>query len=300
MPACCTASFLLVVVFSAWAAFCPRPALAEIGHLQGEICGEVTTDSAILQSRLTGAAIDSASDVPGARGTARFEIADNSDFEAAIETAWIEADPDYDYVIKTRVTGLSPNTRYYYRLVFGPHRQQITRGPTRTFKTHPGRGVSVRTSFVVVTGMNYAFFHQGRDAKGSRAYRGKDKHLGYPALEAIRKLKPDFFVGTGDNVYYDCPARSRAKTAAELRKKWHEQFVQPRYVRLFAEVPTYWEKDDHDHRYNDNDNTTDRAPSSELGIRIFKEQVPVTDPADPHAVTYRPRLPQPQPYARRS
>ncbi len=56
---------------------------------------------------------------------------------------------------------------------------------------------------------------------------------------------------------------------------------------LFAEVPTYWEKDDHDHRYNDNDNTGDRKPSSELGIRVFREQVPIVDPKDPDAVTYR-------------
>jgi alkaline phosphatase/alkaline phosphatase D len=73
-----------------------------------------------------------------------------------------------------------------------------------------------------------------------------------------------------------------------LRRKWHQQLVQPRFAQLFAEVPTYWEKDDHDYRYNDCDNTApDEQPSPELGRRIFREQVPVVDPDDANARTYR-------------
>jgi len=264
-----------------------RSARAEIAHLEGEMAGEVSTTSVILQSRLTGPKLDENGDVPGAEGVGRFEVAEVRDFKGSICTPWIKANPTYDYIVKSKVTGLEPGTRYYYRLVFGADPEHVDRGPTRTFRTNPGRDAAARTSFVVVTGMNYAFFHFGRGGKAQTAYQGDDKHLGYPALAAILKLKPDFFVGTGDNVYYDHPAKGRAKTPAEMRKKWHEQFVQPRYVELFAEVPTYWEKDDHDHRYNDCDNTGDKPPSSELGIQIFREQVPVVDPNDPDAVTYR-------------
>ncbi|MBP90065.1 MAG: alkaline phosphatase [Planctomycetaceae bacterium] len=96
----------------------------------------------------------------------------------------------------------------------------------------------------------------------------------------------DFFVGTGDNVYYDTRP-SFAKSLAELRQKWYEQFVQSRYVELFRNVPTYWEKDDHDHRYNDCDRAGDREPSSDLGIATFREQVPIVDPTDANAKTYR-------------
>jgi alkaline phosphatase D len=204
-----------------------------------------------------------------------------------VTTPWLKADPEDDYVVKTKVTGLEPNTRYCYRLVFGEDAEHAQQGPARTFRTLPGREAVARTSFVVVTGMNYASFHRGRQAKPETGYQGPDKQLGYPALATMLEVKPDFFVGTGDNVYYDSPSKGRAQTAAQMRKKWHEQFVQPRYVELFARVPTYWEKDDHDHRYNDNDNTGDKPPSSELGIRIFREQVPVVDPKDPDAVTYR-------------
>jgi alkaline phosphatase/alkaline phosphatase D len=63
--------------------------------------------------------------------------------------------------------------------------------------------------------------------------------------------------------------------------------VQQRFVKLFRHVPTYWEKDDHDHRYNDCDRAGDRLPSNELGIATFREQVPVVDLNDPNAKTYR-------------
>jgi alkaline phosphatase/alkaline phosphatase D len=80
--------------------------------------------------------------------------------------------------------------------------------------------------------------------------------------------------------------RPAARTEEQLRKKWHEQFVQPRFVELFSQVPVYFQKDDHDFRYNDCDAFTEQAPSSELGARIFLEQVPLADPeGDPK--TYR-------------
>ncbi len=264
----------------------PRPSLAEIDHLQGEMSGEVTSQSVILQSRLTASKLDAAGDVPGATGFARFQIADNADFKKATHTEWIKAAADYDYVVKSSVSGLKPVTRYYYRIEFGEDQQHTRHGPIRTFRTHYAAEQIARHSFVVVTGMNYHYFHYAGPGK-RRAYTGRDKQLGYPALASILKLNPNFFVGTGDNVYYDSPRETAAKTAAQLRKKWHEQFVQPRYVALFAQVPTYWEKDDHDFRYDDCDNTGNRPPSSELGIRIFKEQVPITDPKDASAVTYR-------------
>lgn len=50
-------------------------------------------------------------------------------------------------------------------------------------------------------------------------YAGPDGRLAYPALDAMRSLRPHFFVGTGDNVYYDTPDKFRAKTVPEMRQK---------------------------------------------------------------------------------
>lgn len=135
--------------------------------------------------------------------------------------------------------------------------------------------------------MNYSKFYFGVDSTGKRAYTGEDKELGYPGLSTILQMKPDFFVGTGDNVYYDFPPKTRTQTRSELRKKWHQQFVQPRYKQLFSQIPTYWEKDDHDHWYNDCDTTGNKKPSNRLGIRTFVEQLPIVDPGEKVPITYR-------------
>jgi len=269
-----------------------------VDHGQGEMAGRVTESSVILQSRLTKGEKLIDGDLPGCPGVARFELATDPEFKKSRKTRWIEASPDYDYIVKVKVDDLKPATRYYYRLLYGPTRTDITYGRTCSFSTLGGKKTVQPTRFAVVTGMNYFFFQEGPyDPK--RAYKGDDKHLGYPALEAIRKLEPDFFVGTGDNVYFDHPAQNqkgnrwtgqawsdRAKTEAEMRRKYHEQFVQPRYVDLFADVPTYWEVDDHDYRYNDCDNSGDKMPTPEMGARNFREQLPVVDPQDPAALTY--------------
>jgi alkaline phosphatase/alkaline phosphatase D len=286
--------FVLVCLFASLQA----GAASTPDHGQGEMAGRVTENSVILQSRLTKGNELIDGDLPGCPGVARFELATDTQFTDSRKTRWIEASSEYDYIVKVEVADLEPATKYYYRLLYGPNRSDISTGRTCSFNTLGGKKAVRQTKFVVVTGMNYFFFHEGPyNPKG--AYKGADKHLGYPALEAIRRLEPDFFVGTGDNVYFDHPAQNRkgdrwtglawsdrAKTEAEMRRKYHEQFIQPRYVELFADVPTYWEVDDHDYRYNDCDNTGDRMPGPEMGARNFREQLPVADPDNPAALTY--------------
>lgn len=52
-------------------------------------------------------------------------------------------------------------------------------------------------------------------------------------------------------------------------------------------MPTYWSKDDHDFRYNDSDNETDRLPLSKTGIDIFHEQVPIAPAGAKDPKSYR-------------
>jgi len=280
--------YLLAVVLSAAGVQAETPA---IYRAMGEMAGEVDASSVILQSRLTASTGLVDGDVPGVAGVASFEVSAAPDFASSRRTEWLSATAAQDFIVKAKVDGLTPNTRYYYRLHYGPNESAIQTGETGTFRTLQGADGVEPVSFVVVTGMNYVAFHHGKTKgsvrTGEDAYTGDDKALGFPALATIREMKPDFFVGTGDNVYYDSKDEWDASDAPNMRRKWHEQFVQPRFVALFREVATYWEKDDHDHRYNDCDLTGDRPPSSDLGIEIFREQVPVVDPADPDAKTYR-------------
>ncbi len=258
-----------------------------IGRLQGEMVGEVTATSAILQSRLTAMQLDENGDAPGKSGIGQFEVSTDSLFQNASFTPWLRAEASSDFIIKTRVENLASNTRYWYRLHWGEDERYTETGPAGSFTTLPGPEIEAETRFVVVTGMHYGRFRQSD--RGNQP----DAALGYPALVTILDREPHFFVGTGDNVYYD--HLPPVTTIEGMRKKWREQFVQQRYIDLFSRVPTYWEKDDHDLRYDDCDSTDTpkdpevvlELPAFDDGIRLFLEQVPIVDPSDENPVTYR-------------
>ena len=257
----------------------------EIYRAQGEMTGEISANSAIVQTRLTSVDRNVDGDVPGAVGVARFEYSASKSFEQSQFTLWNTSLAETDYIVKAVLRQLKPGTLYYYRVHYGANPDKIQTGPISSFRTLQGATGTDDISFVVVTGMMYGYFHK---TEGKKKGPRPDRAAGYPALKTMLDMDLDFFVGTGDNVYYDTrPRATFAKSQSELRQKWHEQFVQSRFVELFRNVPTYWEKDDHDHRYNDCDRSGNREPSSELGIATFREQMPIVDPADPKAKTYR-------------
>lgn len=253
----------------------PAPSL----HFQNEIAGEVTQNSVILHARLTVDGKVKSGDVKGRTGLGAFALSTKKNFQDALRTRWMPATPENDYIIKIKVTCLKPGTRYYYRLLSGQDPAMPEAGPTGTFRTLDKKGVPREVSFVAVTGMNQFSFKVCNFKK--------DAKLGFPALKAIVSHNPDFLVATGDNVYYDSPYIGRAKTEDKMRAKWHRQFATPRFAALFQNMSTYWEKDDHDHRYNDSDPCGEIEPSHELSARIFIEQVPVVDLKDKTPVTYR-------------
>jgi alkaline phosphatase D len=256
---------------------------ADIHRAQGEMTGEVSSTTAIVQTRLTAVDKNVDGDVQGAAGTVSFEYSTSKDFAKSVKTPGQEATADSDYIVKTVLRDLVPGTRYFYRVHFGPDAKNTKVGETCSFRTLAGKTGTKPVSFVVVTGMNYSKYHGGK-----RKFKGPnpERVSGFPSVQTMLSMDLDFFVGTGDNVYYD-GKDFFAKEQVDLRRKWHEQFVQQRFVKLFRNLPTYWEKDDHDHRYNDCDQAGNKLPSSVLGIATFREQMPVVDLNDRNARTYR-------------
>jgi alkaline phosphatase/alkaline phosphatase D len=264
----------------------------------GIMVGEMTDSSVVVQLRLTASGLVDR-DVPGMAGVVHFQLEiandDNTDSKK-VQVALAAA--DHDFIARVEWRKLAANTEYVCTTRIGANESSLLAGPTAYFRTLPGKSNSTAVRFVVVTGMNYAKFHgdQRIDRKQHliennrdlpKPYEGPDKHLGYPALASILALKPNFFVGTGDNVYYDTPDHPRAESLSELRQKWHEQFVQPRYVNLFARVPTYWEIDDHDYRIDDGDNSGDYLPSPAVGRAMMLEQLPIAPRRVAVPKTYR-------------
>ena len=230
-----------------------------------------------LQTRLTLAEqLDADGDLPGSAGVACFELSTQEDFLDGQRTPFQPTTEKHDFIIRAELTGLKPNTTYYFRACYGVSEATAQTGPSCSFKTLPGGAIDAPVRFIVGSCMNYNKFMHGKlgKARGPETATELDKRLGYPAFEAILKLRPDFFVGTGDIVYYDNPLRV-AKTVPQLRQCWHEQFRFPRMIEFFRSVPAYWSKDDHDFRFNESDNSTDRPPLPKTGIDMFREQLPL-------------------------
>lgn len=296
---------VLICIF--FLANCQDKPKATIYLAQGTMVGEVSDQGAILQTRLT--AVEDLTDghVPGKAGIVRFHYGKTTKMdENWAKSKWMKASAEHDYIVKTQLTDLAPDQVYHYLVEFGPDSSNTHRSEVASFRTHPGATSTAPVSFTVVTGMNYYHFHYG-NYDSTRQYTGADKALGYPALASMAALKPDYFIGTGDNVYFDHPAKRGFERAlkngknplsglfdgkevideAGMRRKYHVQFVQQRFKDLFGNVGTYWMKDDHDYRVNDSDPYTDFPISHELGIKNFREQLPVVYPPQSSKPTYR-------------
>jgi alkaline phosphatase D len=278
---------VLVIAAAFWLAGAMHA--APLFHTQGEIAGEPGADSVLLQSRLTASdRLNEERGVTGAPGVARFVIdrGAEADDSATVITPWAKAEPANDYIVRQLVTGLKADTRYRYRLEFGEDQAHTQKGPDRWFRTLPGARSTARLSFLMFNCMGWG---QYMDGYGNRLpYDGPDKMLGYPTLVHAQKYADShFFICAGDVVYYDTPRESTARTLPQLRAKWQQQFAMPRLAQFVGSLGSFWMKDDHDFRYDDADRTGTTEPLPELGIRVFKEQMPVVPREDFDRVTYR-------------
>lgn len=264
----------------------------------GVIVGEVTESSVIIQTRLTTGEILGQGDTEGLEGFVRFILEpvvkrSTSDFrqlralrraaEEDKQTREIRTSAEHDHIARACFEGLEANTTYECVAWIGENDEQLRRGPVIRFHTLPGAEIQTQQSIAVVTGMNYAKYYGDKpmddedpdESSEETVAEEPNRSLGYPALESMAFLTPDFFVGTGDNVYYDQPKKPRAKTIDAMRRKWHQQFFQIRFHQLFERTPTYWQVDDHDYRVNDCDNTGDYEPTPELAQQVLFEQLPM-------------------------
>ncbi|MBX2852138.1 MAG: alkaline phosphatase D family protein [Phycisphaeraceae bacterium] len=265
---------------------------------QGIMVGEVTDTSAIVQVRVTqgtelvdGETYDDGDAMrdgalPGVESQIVFHYkpVGNAPWQAA--SGWVKAKAENDFIAKASLHLLEPGKEYVVWCEFADSDQNDavfdkTKDTFATFKAHPGKNISTPVRFTLTSCMNYDKFI-GNEHKG---YQGEDRAMGYPAAEAVLKQKPDFVVYAGDVIYYD--KKPKVKTLADMRAKWHRQNNLPRMIALHAAAPGYWMKDDHDHRTNDSDAERDYFPSHELGIKTFREQVPIVGPDDDETPTYR-------------
>jgi len=259
------------------------------------ISGEGTQTSMIVQARLQDneePVITETEDIAGLAGTGYFEYAPDTSFADAQRTDWLTASAENDFLFKTQLTNLQADQTYFYRLIAG-QTEAITKPflPAK-FQTLPDTSSTAPFRFVASSCINFARFYGYIDIQGwedTTVLTELQKEQGFPGLASIQEEEDiAFWVSNGDNVYYDQPREPDgivADSIDEMRAKWHRQLSMLNLRNLTRQVPTYWLKDDHDHRYNDSDTTGTKLPLNDLGIAIFREQIPIVASAD--EPTYR-------------
>lgn len=196
--------------------------------------------------------------VPGASGQVRVQYRQKGAAEWQF-TRWADVDPYRDYTAQILLENLQPATAYELWVtsrtgVNGDFGQSINGG----FRTAALEDESQRVVFTVTTGT---------------AYVDHDLPDGYKMYGQMLKLDPDFFVHTGDIVYYD----TYGKTQALARWHWSRMYSFPTNVNFHRQVASYFIKDDHDTWRNDCWPTWDNPFMGEFtfeqGLWIFREQV---------------------------
>ncbi len=265
-------------------------------HVQPLLVGEVTQNTAVLQARTTKTdSLVDEYDVPGKAGIGRFEISTDQDFNQCKQTKWMKSEKENDFIIKEQVTDLEPGKKYYYRLAYGLDTNNTFYSTAGHFKTLPSSSAKEEISFAMVTGMHHYRFWKGNiEKRGVPAPSSKDSILGFPAYESLEEINPDYFIGNGDNVYYDHRPNGANTQKDSLRAHWHRLYSMPRLRSFLLTTGTYWLKDDHDFRYDDADTTNYNKPDEyiplptvETGIQLFLEQTPIHDPKEDDKKTYR-------------
>ena len=200
--------------------------------------------------------------VPGTTGRVRI-VYKPQDSEKWQKTDYHFVDPLVDYTRQFRLTDLSPGTQYLVRVETvgnDGHRGQTLEG---SFKTAPLPDKSQPIVFTVTTGQAY----------GDQDLTGQ----GFKIYPQMLKLDPDFFVHTGDILYYD----KLAKTLPLARWHWWRTYSLPTNVDFHRQVSSYFIKDDHDTWMNDcwpeRETRFMGDFTFEQGQAVFLEQVPMGD-----------------------
>ncbi len=168
------------------------------------------------------------------------EYSTDRNLQDAVQSAPVRAKAADDHTVRITVTGLAPETRYYYRLLVDgvPDRYRLTPFATRTA---PAGAAPFRLAF------------------GSCARHQLDAEQ--PIFRAIGAAEPDVFFWLGDNIYAD--SASEWVFAEDYRRQRSIATTLP----VLRSVPQLAIWDDHDFGLNNSDATN---PSREASLAAFR------------------------------
>jgi len=198
---------------------------------------------------------------PGSAGFVRVRYKSESDEDFAA-TSWKAVNPAADFTQQFQLTSLQPGSRYSIEVDYGASKDRRSNTLAGAFRTAPARDVEAAITFTVVTGQRYPH---------------RDADDGFKIYRQMQNMDPDFFVHTGDILYYD----EYGKTPELANWHWQRIYSLGSLVDFHRNVPSYFMKDDHDTLVNDSWPTMHTTFMGELtfekGLKIFREQVPMGD-----------------------
>ncbi len=198
--------------------------------------------------------------VPGAPGDVRFSWRNGGgDWE---RSPWQPVNTEHDFTTRFTIKGLMPATGYELKVEARPQNgQSLSDTLSGSFTTAPAPDVPADVTFMAVTGQAYP----DRD----------DNSNGFKIYKAMLRQDPDFFVHTGDIIYYD----QYAKNLELARWHWQRMYSFPNLLDFHRRVVSYFEKDDHDTWMNDCWPTMETKFMGDFtfkqGQQVFLDEVPM-------------------------
>jgi alkaline phosphatase D len=250
---------------------------------QGIAVGDVTSRSAALWVRTDGPAVVQ---VEWATPSTWETVSKMATAVAPVaRTGRLTTDAESDFTRTIRLEGLSPATRYRYRILVGTREAENDHGRPKLaangeLTTLPDAGTSAPLTFV-----------WGADLGGQHRCRVGSE--GYPIFEVMRRQRPDFFVFLGDTIYSDDPCPSppnepgadfTSTTLREYRARHRYQRGAEALRRFLETVPVYAIWDDHEVQDNFAGPFEARMPD---GRRALLEYWPIATPSDDPYRLYR-------------
>ncbi|MCA9446638.1 MAG: alkaline phosphatase D family protein [Candidatus Omnitrophica bacterium] len=202
---------------------------------------------------------------PGAEGWVRLKVWPENHTDQVIETEWAQVDPDRDFTHQFRLNDLAPDTTYHFVSEGKSDLQSEESSKVKgVLKTAQVDDKPERVVFTVVTGQEY--------------HRRDNPELGHQIYPVMSQLNPNFFVHTGDILYYD-KAGPQALSVELARFKWNRIYGMPFQRAFHNRTPSYFIKDDHDTWQNDCWPTMENNKMGDFtfeeGQAIYLEQVPM-------------------------
>ena len=202
--------------------------------------GEVDQTSALVWVRLTSVETGNhellSGSAPGMTGEVRVIWWEKDNFSTLTDSEWQTVTDQRDYTTQIELTGLNPLTEYVLLSQSRPTGGgSITSTIEGRFNTPPSPEDIQPILFTAVTGQGLFTIDSGTN--GHRAY------------QEMLALEPDFFVHTGDVLYYDksdTGAGELSTNITKARQRWNRMFSLAYNLDFHRQIPAYFMKDDHD------------------------------------------------------